>query len=99
MALDTNANNFERGMKDLFHLKAPDVGDVQFVVVKKDNGGLGADWHLQSVELWHPAMQKRYFFICNDWLTVRSGVQRPPPPSTWQGCSHAVPAGADVRPC
>ncbi len=28
MALDTSANNFERGAKDLFKLKAPDVGDV-----------------------------------------------------------------------
>ncbi len=42
------------------------------VVVKKDNAGLlGTDWHLQSVEVWHPALKKRYFFICNDWLKVR----------------------------
>lgn len=41
------------------------------VIVRKDNKGLlGADWHLQSVEVWHPLLKKRYFFIVNDWLKV-----------------------------
>jgi hypothetical protein len=41
------------------------------VVVRKDNKGLlGSDWHLQSAEVWHPLLKKRYFFICNDWLKV-----------------------------
>lgn len=55
----------------MFKAKAQDVGELQAVVVRKDNSGvLGADWHLQSIEVWHPELKKRYFFMCNDWLAV-----------------------------
>lgn len=56
--------------QDLFKAKAQDVGELQAVVVCKDNSGLGGDWHLQSVEVWHPELKKRYFFVCNDWFKV-----------------------------
>ncbi|GLC44364.1 hypothetical protein PLESTF_000049800 [Pleodorina starrii] len=70
MTLDTSANNFERGSKDIFKLSFVDIGELQAVVVKKDNRslGLGGDWHLQSVEVFHPGVQKRYFMMCNEWL-------------------------------
>ena len=51
---DTKANNFERAVKDQFQAKAVDIGELQHIIVRKDNAGLGADWHLQSVEIWHP---------------------------------------------
>ena len=41
-------------MKDLFAPKAADVGDLQYIIVRKSGGGLGGDWHLQEVEVWHP---------------------------------------------
>ncbi len=54
---------------------------VQHVIVRKDNKGLlGAEWHLQSVEVWHPALKKRFFFVCNDWLKVRSMLSIPDKP-------------------
>ena len=43
-------------MKDLFAPKAADVGDLQYIIVRKSGGGLGGDWHLQEVEVWHPGM-------------------------------------------
>eukprot|EP00967_Tisochrysis_lutea_P042590 scaffold51242_cov21-Tisochrysis_lutea.AAC.2 len=44
-----SANNFERGQKDMFAIKAPDIGDLTHVIVRKDNSGLlGTDWHLQG---------------------------------------------------
>ncbi len=52
--LDTNANNFERNMKDKFLTKAVDVGELQHIIVRKTSGGLGGDWHLAEVEVWHP---------------------------------------------
>lgn len=89
--LDTSANNFERGAKDLFKLRAIDVGDLQAVVVRKDNSGLlGSDWHLQSVEVWHPALKKRYFFICNDWLKVGKACDCVYVPRTGKGLGVAV---------
>uniref|UniRef100_A0A7S3VHN2 PLAT domain-containing protein n=1 Tax=Dunaliella tertiolecta TaxID=3047 RepID=A0A7S3VHN2_DUNTE len=67
--LDTSANNFERGQKDMFAIKAPDIGDLTHVIVRKDNSGLlGTDWHLQSVEVLHPLTKKRFFMLHNDWL-------------------------------
>ncbi|PNH12713.1 Lipoxygenase y domain-containing protein 1 [Tetrabaena socialis] len=70
MTLDTTANNFERGSKDIFKLSFVDIGELQHIIVKKDNRtlGLGGDWHLQSMELFHPGLQKRYFMLCNDWF-------------------------------
>lgn len=47
--LDTNANNFERGARDVFKFKATNVGDVQKVAIRHDNAGLAADWHCQQV--------------------------------------------------
>ena len=54
MRLETAADNFERGKVDTFCLKAPDLGQLQAVVVLKEGGGLGADWHVQQVEVLHP---------------------------------------------
>ena len=56
MTLDTSANNFERGSKDIFKLSFIDIGELQYVIVKKDNRtlGMGGDWHLQSAEVFHP---------------------------------------------
>ena len=45
--LDTHANNFERGCKDVFAVKAADVGEMQYIRVRKDASGLGEEWHLQ----------------------------------------------------
>ena len=44
-------------MKDTFAPKAIDVGDIQHIIVRKTGGGLGGDWHLQEVEVWHPGKE------------------------------------------
>jgi hypothetical protein len=54
LKLDDSHNNFERGMKDTFAPKAIDVGDIGHIIVRKTGGGLGGDWHLQEIEIWHP---------------------------------------------
>ena len=38
----------------MFAPKAVDVGELQYIIVRKSGGGLGGDWHLQEVEVWHP---------------------------------------------
>lgn len=53
LRLETAANNFERGRMDTFNLVAADVGKLTHVVVVKEGGGLGGDWHLQMVEVLH----------------------------------------------
>lgn len=62
------------GCTDLHVLAGSRAGELQHVVVRKDNRtmGLGGDWHLQSVEVFHPGLSKRYFMTCNDWFKGQS---------------------------
>ncbi len=54
LRLDTSADDFERGRRDVFSVKAPDVGPLAQLVVRKDAAGLSNDWHLAAVEVMHP---------------------------------------------
>ena len=49
MRLESSANDFERGAKNEFQLKAADVGVIQHIIICHDNSGLSSDWHLQQV--------------------------------------------------
>ncbi len=45
------ATSFERGRADTFKIKGSDVGNVQKVVIRHDNSGMGPDWHLEQVSM------------------------------------------------
>lgn len=48
--LENSANNFERNRKDVFTVRATDIGAVQEVEIwHANNGAGGSDWHLQEV--------------------------------------------------
>ncbi len=47
--LDNASNNFERGKTDSFVVKASDIGELTSIVIRHDNAGGFADWHLQQV--------------------------------------------------
>jgi hypothetical protein len=47
--IDNAQNNFERGRVDTFKIKGSDVGDVQKVIIRHDDSGIGSDWHLAQV--------------------------------------------------
>ena len=57
------------------------------VVVRHDNKGLGAAWHLEQVEVVQPFSRKTLFFPCNDWLqkSKETGLD---------GCQRVLHAGA-----
>jgi lipoxygenase homology domain-containing protein 1 len=67
-ALENSSNNFERGRRDDFVLSGPDIGSVTSVQIWHMNNALGSDWHLQEVQVYHPAENQTYYFPCNDWL-------------------------------
>lgn len=69
--LDTHANNFERGQKDVFRVKAVDLGELVKAVVKKDSAGLGGDWHLQSIDVFHPGRCSRTVTPANTYPLMR----------------------------
>ncbi len=54
MKLESSANDFERGQRNVFKLQAPDLGELVAAIVRKDDSGVGSDWHLQTVEVLHP---------------------------------------------
>lgn len=47
--LDNAANNFERGVTDVFKLQGSDIGDATRLVIRHDNSRPSPDWHLQQV--------------------------------------------------
>lgn len=55
-ALENAANNFERGKTDEFKIQGSDVGDLERIVIRHDNTGFSADWHLQQVRLQYCAV-------------------------------------------
>ena len=70
--LESGRSNFDRNSRDVFVVKGTDINDVKKVVIWHDNAGIGAAWHLASVEVFNPATQKTYFFECNQWLEKSS---------------------------
>eukprot|EP00951_Prasinocladus_malaysianus_P032165 scaffold311949_cov18-Prasinocladus_malaysianus.AAC.1 len=40
--------SFERGRKDTFNIRGMDIGELTHVVIKHDNTGAGAAWHLEQ---------------------------------------------------
>lgn len=48
---------------------------------------MGASWHLQQVEVFHPILNKLYVFPCNEWLETSKdkGVD---------GCKRTLLTGA-----
>lgn len=63
--LEDRRNLFERGAIDNFKFLASDVGDVEKVIVRHDNSGLGPDWHLKQISIYSNATGKTYFFPCD----------------------------------
>jgi hypothetical protein len=84
--LESGRNNFERNARDVFVVKGTDIGDVQKVTIWHDNSGVGAAWHLASVEVFNPATQKTYFFECNQWLEKNAELGE-------AGCKRVLVAG------
>ncbi|KAJ9527245.1 hypothetical protein QJQ45_025481 [Haematococcus lacustris] len=69
--LENNANNFERGMADIFELEAA-VGELRYIKIGHDNTGLGPSWHLQEVLVSSPGMPDKQF-VANRWLATGEG--------------------------
>ena len=71
--LDNSANNFERGMKDVFHLEGVDVGAIERIRIGHDNSGTffgGASWHCASVGVTNTTTGVRETFSVNKWFAT-----------------------------
>eukprot|EP00854_Cymbomonas_tetramitiformis_P003095 gene3095-3928_t len=71
--LDTSANNFERGMEDIFFFECQDLGELLKLRVAHNNKGFGPGWHLQDITVTNTStsqsgLAQEAFFEANCWL-------------------------------
>lgn len=76
--LSSTSNDFERNKRDVFTLVAVDVGEIQHVIVRKDDAGLSSDWHLQGVEIFHPGAINDLFTRLTAYMSILHSPQHLP---------------------
>lgn len=60
--------SFSRASRETFYVKSCDVGELQNIMLRKDDSGMGSDWHVKAIEVSHYALGKRYVFYPAEWL-------------------------------
>ena len=72
LLLESSADNFRRGKKDVFNVDAPDVGKIIRVRLGHDNKGSffgdDASWHCASLEITNTATDETCAFAVNRWF-------------------------------
>ena len=69
--LSNSKNNFERGSSDTFTFKCKNLGHVERCSIGHDNSGLGAAWHLDSVEILSVNTMDEVRFVNRGWLSLK----------------------------
>ncbi|XP_078473113.1 lipoxygenase homology domain-containing protein 1 [Lampetra planeri] len=67
---ERSLNKFERGQRDIFKLKAIDLGELTKLRIRHDNCGGSAAWFLDRVEITDENSKSKYFFPCQRWLAI-----------------------------
>ncbi|XP_077976546.1 lipoxygenase homology domain-containing protein 1-like isoform X1 [Styela clava] len=66
--LDDKHNNFERGRKDVFTVKCPNVGKLKKLRIGHDNSGSSPGWYLEKVMIDDNSTGRIYTFPCGRWF-------------------------------
>ena len=67
--LEGAGNDFEKGKKDLFTITvARDLGELQSIRVRHNNGGLFPGWYLEDVSVELVDTDRSWYFPCGRWL-------------------------------
>ncbi|CAD7701203.1 unnamed protein product, partial [Ostreobium quekettii] len=74
MMLEAAGDVFERGQRDAFRLRAPDVGPLREIEVSHNGKGRGPDWYLDSIELTDESSGRNYLFLAQRWLKSSKGT-------------------------
>ncbi|XP_062032025.1 polycystin-1-like protein 2 [Lepus europaeus] len=68
---DPNSPVFERGGVDVFLLSTLfPLGELQSLRLWHDNSGDQPSWYVSRVLVYEPAMDRKWYFLCNSWLSV-----------------------------
>eukprot|EP00798_Chlamydomonas_sp_ICE-L_P018431 gene18431-24907_t len=104
--LDNSKNNFEKGRTDVFNLDFPPEKDcgtpVQKIVLEMGSTmTLGADWHLDWIEVTDIDRNHTYKWRCGHWFNSKEGTKKEwSVPAVLQGLPMQLtlveaPGGAD----
>lgn len=74
VALESGANNFERGAVEDFILTLTDHGKLTSVRVLNDGSGLGSAWFLESLSVRDHSTMVSTDFMCSRWLNDKEGL-------------------------
>ena len=73
LALETSANNFERGKIDVFNIDGIDLGEITKATLRQDGSGFGSAWHVNQLEVKHTTARQTYSYSVNQWLDKSNG--------------------------
>lgn len=76
---DKGSNKFEKGSKRTFRVTTPSdckLGDIYGLRIEQDHTGAEPDWYLVSIELKDVSSGKTKTFLCNGWLSEKTGWSR-----------------------
>jgi len=71
LVLSNSKNNFERGESDVFTVKCKNLGVIERCIIGHDNSGIGAAWHLDSVEVLSVSTMQEVVFPHRGWLSLK----------------------------
>ena len=71
LVLSNSKNNFERGESDVFTVKCKNLGVIERCIIGHDNTGIGAAWHLDSVEVLSVNTMQEIVFPHRGWLSLK----------------------------
>lgn len=49
------------------YLQGPDVGELQRIMIRSSNSGLGASWHLHHVDVYSSSSSEMFHFPFDNW--------------------------------
>ncbi|XP_029466481.1 polycystic kidney disease protein 1-like 2 [Rhinatrema bivittatum] len=71
---DPDKSVFERGGTDIFLLTTLfPLGDLQRIRLWHDNSGDNPSWYVNRVLVHDPALDQKWYFLCNSWLSIDVG--------------------------
>ncbi|GMH36686.1 hypothetical protein BSKO_04559 [Bryopsis sp. KO-2023] len=74
--LSAGKEAFERGTKDKFQMKLPNVGEIKELKLRHDGKTANDAWRPEMVVIKDAKTGMEYFFQCDEWLDSDRGLSR-----------------------
>lgn len=69
-------DNFETGDHDTFYfIRAGNIGEVDHIVLRSDNSGIGSDWYCEKIVIWNSTISRQWEIPVKAWLTENNSTR------------------------